>query len=231
MGELYFLLTLKYKVLLIINFMEAEKHLQNIQHVRKLLEQSSRFSYISGIAGMLAGAFSIITVFIAARLLQVSLWQPHSLQALLLQNGRVNNHLLLALVALFACLLVVALGTAIILSAKKAKKAGLVNGNTALQQLLLHAGLPLLTGGFFCLILLYQQQYWLVLPATLVFYGLALLAASKFTILSFKPLALWQITVGLLAMIWLPYSLLLWAVGFGLLHIIYGFLVFIKYEK
>ncbi|MFY8004459.1 MAG: hypothetical protein ACOVNR_06425 [Chitinophagaceae bacterium] len=211
--------------------MEAEKHLQNIQQVRKLLEQSSRFSYISGIAGMLAGIFSLITVLIAAWLLGVSLWQPHSIQELLLKNGQVDTGLLLKLIALFATLLVLALGTAIILSAKKAKKAGLLNGYAALQQLLLHAGLPLLTGGIFCLILLYQQQYWLVLPATLIFYGLALLAASKFTILSFKPLGLWQITVGLLAMIWQPYSLQLWAVGFGLLHIIYGFLVFIKYEK
>ena len=68
-------------------------------------------------------------------------------------------------------------------------------------------------------------------PATLIFYGLALVNASKFTFEEIRSLGIVQIILGLLASYFIEYGLLFWALGFGIMHIVYGIVMHLKYEK
>jgi hypothetical protein len=91
--------------------------------------------------------------------------------------------------------------------------------------------IPLGTGGIFCFILWYHGLVLLIAPVTLIFYGLALLNSSKFTVPDIRYLALAEIVLGLLATLLLDDWLFIWAIGFGVLHIVYGIFLYVKYEK
>ena len=71
----------------------------------------------------------------------------------------------------------------------------------------------------------------LVAPATLIFYGLALVNCSKYTIGEIKYLGLLEIALGLISAIFVGKGLFFWAIGFGVLHIIYGTVMHFKYNK
>jgi hypothetical protein len=91
--------------------------------------------------------------------------------------------------------------------------------------------IPLVGGGIFCLLLVYHGHVSLVAPATLLFYGLALINASKYTFNDIRYLGLTEMGVGLAATFWIGYGLLFWAFGFGVMHIIYGIIMYYKYER
>jgi hypothetical protein len=95
----------------------------------------------------------------------------------------------------------------------------------------LNLAIPLATGGAFCAILIYHNLLYLVAPAMLVFYGLALLNGSKYTLSDIRYLGIFEIILGLFASVFVGYGLTLWTVGFGMLHIVYGALVYFKYER
>ena len=77
-----------------------------------------------------------------------------------------------------------------------------------------------------------QHNDWrFVAPACLVFYGLALVNASKYTLTDIRYLGYCEIIVGLLNMQWIGQGLYFWAFGFGVLHIVYGILMWWKYER
>ena len=69
-----------------------------------------------------------------------------------------------------------------------------------------------------------------VAPLTLLFYGLSCVHASKYTIGGVRYLGITIILIGLIATYFTGYGLLFWAIGFGLCHIIYGALMYFKYE-
>jgi hypothetical protein len=90
---------------------------------------------------------------------------------------------------------------------------------------------PLVTGGLLILILISRSYYGIITPATLIFYGLALVSASNFTFADVKYLGLLEIALGLIAACFPGYGLLFWAIGFGVLHIIYGSMMYLKYDR
>ena len=53
--------------------------------------------------------------------------------------------------------------------------------------------------------------------------------ASKFTLHDIRSLGILEITLGLMATHFIGFGLLFWAIGFGLLHIIYGIIMHVKY--
>ena len=71
----------------------------------------------------------------------------------------------------------------------------------------------------------------LVAPTTLLFYGLALYNAGKYTLDEIRYLGVSEIILGLLGCIFIGYGLMFWALGFGVLHIVYGFMMWWKYER
>ncbi|RYY33240.1 MAG: hypothetical protein EOP46_16985, partial [Sphingobacteriaceae bacterium] len=89
---------------------------------------------------------------------------------------------------------------------------------------------PLITGGLLIAIFITRGYLGIVAPASLIFYGLALVAASNYTFGVVKYLGILQIALGLIAALLPGYGLLFWALGFGVLHIIYGSIMYYKYD-
>ena len=73
--------------------------------------------------------------------------------------------------------------------------------------------------------LLFKGYIGFVAPFTLIFYGLALVNASKYTLSQVRSLGILEIILGLVATHFIGYGLIFWAIGFGVLHIVYGLLI------
>ena len=91
--------------------------------------------------------------------------------------------------------------------------------------------IPFLTGGFFILFLIEKEILGLVAPLTLIFYGLACVNASKYTLRDVRYLGITIIIIGLLATEFSGYALEFWALGFGICHIVYGSMMYFKYDR
>ena len=124
-----------------------------------------------------------------------------------------------------------ALGGALYFSIRKAKKNNQKIWNKTSKQLILQLFIPLLTGGIFSLILIWHHNIQLVASTTLIFYGLALVNAGKYTLNEIHYLGICEIILGLLSGVFLNYGILFWSLGFGVLHIVYGYVMYMKYER
>jgi hypothetical protein len=127
--------------------------------------------------------------------------------------------------------LALALFFGIYFTTRKARKNGLKVWDHTAQRMVINLFIPLIAGGIFCLTLLYHHLIFLLAPATLIFYGLALINASKYTFNEIRVLGISEIILGLMAAFFIGYGLLFWAVGFGVLHIFYGLMMYYRYES
>jgi hypothetical protein len=138
---------------------------------------------------------------------------------------------MLQLVTIAVAVLIFSIITGIWLTIKQADKKGEKIWNPISRRLLVNMAIPLVTGGLFILILLYKGQFGILASASLLFYGLALISASHFTFTDIRWLGFCEIILGLLALAFQGYGILFWALGFGVLHIIYGSMMHFKYKQ
>ena len=127
--------------------------------------------------------------------------------------------------------LITALLLATFFSLRKARQKDLPIWNKTAQYVMISMAIPLIAGGLFCLIQASQGIYRWISATTLLFYGMALLNASKYTLKEVQLLGLSQMLVGLVCAMLPGYGLYFWALGFGLLHIIYGIVMYLKYDR
>ncbi|MDP2112770.1 MAG: hypothetical protein Q8K69_01790, partial [Bacteroidota bacterium] len=120
---------------------------------------------------------------------------------------------------------------AVYFSFRKAKKAGQPFWTNSTKRLVGHLLIPLVSGGIFAIILIFRNNIELLASVTLIFYGLSLVNAGKFTFGEIHYLGLTEIVLGILAGIFINYGLLFWVVGFGVVHIVYGTVMYYKYER
>ncbi|RYD82941.1 MAG: hypothetical protein EOP53_02275 [Sphingobacteriales bacterium] len=210
---------------------QKEKHLQDITEIRQLMERSSRFLSLSGFSGILVGIFALIGAAAAYWYLDMDFNLARYYDYTRDANGQVNRDFYTFFFTDALLVLAASLGVAYYYSSKNARRRGTTIWDGPAKRLIINLMLPLIAGGFFCLILLYHGLVGLVAPVTLLFYGLALLNASKYTYDDIRALGLCEMALGLLAAFYLGYGLLFWAIGFGVLHIIYGVLLYRKYER
>ena len=210
---------------------EQSKHLETLTEIRSLMERSSRFISLSGLSGVFAGVFALIGAAAAYKYLDLSLTSQEYYKYATNENGEVNMHFYTFIFTDAIGVLVASLAVGIILTTRKAKKKDQPIWDATAKRLLVNILIPLVAGGLFCLVLLYHGLVAFMAPATLLFYGLSLLNASKYTLNDIRYLGICEIILGLIASVYLGYGLLFWAVGFGLLHIIYGTVMYYKYEK
>lgn len=210
---------------------EKELH-DELSSIRSLMERSSKFISLSGLSGVMAGVYALIGAALAyyyiAYANQVNYYQSDSPVAGYFADeaGSVIKPLfIIAMLVLGASLL-----TGAYLTKRKAKRKGQKAWGKTSRNLLIHLAIPLVAGGLFCLILLSRGFIGFIAPATLIFYGLALVSASNYTFGDVKYLGLLEITLGLIAALMPGYGLLFWAIGFGVLHIIYGSIMYFKYD-
>lgn len=203
--------------------MKHEEHLHQLAEIKTLMEQSTRFMSLSGLSGVSAG----VSALLGALLIWAQGSGPWYNPAFPEEVWGLDFRMFEFLVALVV--LVVALSSAMFFTAQKARKRNEKLFTKPALRMLWNLVVPLLIGGIFCLLLI-KHHYWsLVAPATLVFYGLALINGAKYTFDDIRNLGLAEAILGLLSTYFLTYTLLFWAVGFGVLHIVYGLLVYRKY--
>ena len=135
------------------------------------------------------------------------------------------------IILLGSAILILAIGTALTFSTKRASKTGENIWNASTRRLLGHISVPLLAGGALVLIFFSQTLYGLMAPFTLIFYGMALFIAGKFSFDELKVMGIIQIILGLISLLMIQYSMIIWGIGFGVMHIIYGIYVYQKYER
>jgi hypothetical protein len=196
-----------------------------LSSIRNLMERSAKFISLSGLSGVMAGIYAIIGAFLGWEMLKQESIGPG-------RYNIYNEELLITKLFLVAfAVLVLSIGTGVWLSIRKAKKHGQPFWNTGSKRLLINMAIPLISGGLFTFILIYRGYYGIVAPATLIFYGMALVAGSHYTYSGVKGLGILEILLGLLCALMPGYGLIFWTVGFGLLHIIYGTAMHFKYDK
>ncbi|MES2809345.1 MAG: hypothetical protein V4619_12000 [Bacteroidota bacterium] len=203
----------------------------DLASIRNLMERSSKFISLSGLSGVLAGVYALIGAGYAYKLLFTgpSRTTYYFAEAVSIQEIMATNIGTLVYVAL--AVLVASITTGIVLSYKKAQRKGQSILNPTSKQLLFHMLTPLLAGGILMLILLTRGYFGVIAPASLIFYGLALVGASNFTFTDVKYLGLLEIALGLISALYPGYGLYFWAIGFGVLHIIYGSVMYFKYDR
>lgn len=206
--------------------MNQETHLRDLSEIRSLMERSSRFLSLSGLSGIFAGIFALIGAFLAYRFLEGQadwLGTPY---------GERGTSFYTFFAIDFAAVLLASLTVAVVMSVRRAHKKGLRAWDGTSRRMLVNLFIPLGAGGLFCGILLLHAPQ-LIASATLVFYGLALLNASKYTLPDVRNLALCEIALGIVCGFFAGTgtSLFFWAFGFGILHIVYGAVLYNKYER
>jgi hypothetical protein len=196
--------------------------------IRKLMERSSKFISLSGLSGILAGIYALVGAGFAYYIIKDN---PITSRISLIESLSNAINIVIDLIIIAVLVLVASILTGFILSKRKAKKNNQSIWSKTSKMLLFNLAVPLGTGGIFIIILLYQGYDSIIIPVMLLFYGLALLSASNFTFSEIKYLGIVEIVLGLIAACLPGYGLLFWAIGFGLLHIIYGSMVYFKYDR
>ncbi|WP_026710477.1 hypothetical protein [Flavobacterium filum] len=206
--------------------MENEKYLNDLSEIKNLMNRSSRFLSLSGLSGILAGTYALIGAYLAYKTIYFDTSTMGGYKNLVISEEAVIRLLIIAATVAFLSLL-----TGILLSIQKAKKNNETIWNNIAKRLVINFLIPLATGGFFILFLIEKEMLGLIAPLTLIFYGLACVNASKYTIGGVRYLGLTFIVLGLLSTWFLGYGLLFWALGFGVCHILYGSIMYFKYER
>jgi hypothetical protein len=210
---------------------ESREHLQTLTEIRSLMERSSKFLSLSGLSGVSAGIVALAGA--AAVYMRLRTGWFTAISDYRMGPVTDNGHLAIRefLVTVAIAVLVLALLSGTYFTVRKARRQGQTVWNASSKRLFWAIAVPLSAGGVFCLALLYYNMIWLAFPSTLIFYGLALLNGSKYTLRDVESLAYCEIALGLLSLFWPGYNLLTWAIGFGVLHIVYGLAMYFKYER
>lgn len=205
---------------------------ETLKDIRNLMERSSRFISLSGLSGVAAGCFALLCSITVYWYLDLRPFQHQMIyyqEALTTEKWGLGFTSFVLLVG--GITLILALLSAWIFTRRKAKRDGVAVWDKTTKKLLQELLIPLVAGGIFCLALIMHEHFGMIAPATLVFYGLALLGASKYTFQDVQYLGMTEIGLGLIAAFLPGFGLEFWTLGFGLAHIIYGLAMYNKYER
>lgn len=208
---------------------QQQEQLEALKDIKDMMERSSKFLSLSGLAGVVVGIFAITGIW--AIYCHFNLSFSQDVFAIINKDAEQVGLFIRFLLIDAGIVLFISLATGIIMAKRRAEINGAKLWDASAKRMFTHLMIPLITGGLLSLILLSQHQFQLLAPVTLIFYGLALVNASKFTIDHIQFLGFGEIVTGLLAVAFPTYGLLLWAFGFGVLHILYGIVFYIKFEK
>jgi hypothetical protein len=198
-------------------------YLEDLRLIKKVMEESSRFISLSGISGIFAGLIALAGAAAAFAILNGNFQLTGPL------NELSANHASM-LLADAAIVLLLALGASVLFSWRKSVRHQLRIWTPVSRKFLINLAVPLITGGLFIIILIQRGNAEYVVPSMLLFYGLALVNSGKFTFSEVFYLGLIEIVAGLLASVFTDLWIWFWCFGFGLMHIVYGLLVFRKYK-
>jgi len=201
---------------------KKQDHIQDIAEIRSMMERSSKFLSLSGLSGVLAGFYALTGVYLAYSLYG---FRPTEI----ITNKQASDFSEVVVIALLV--LILAIGTAVTFSYRRATSKGEKIWNSTSRRLLVNVSVPLVAGAGLALVLFSKGFVGLIPSITLLFYGLALFTGGSFTFNEIKFLGVIQILLGLIAAYFVEYALIFWAVGFGFTHIIYGIYIHIRHKQ
>ncbi len=209
------------------------KQQEELHQIKQMMERSSRFISLSGLSGIAAGTCALVGAYFASNVINnsysgfissidINLYN----QSLSITNLLGNNLMQIAILTFIAALI-----SSFVFTFLRSKTTNVSVWGTTSKRLFVNLSIPLLVGGVFLLKLILLGAVGLVAPACLIFYGLALVNASKFTLIEIKYLGYSQLIIGIINLFFIDKGIWLWAAGFGGLHIIYGLIMWLKYER
>jgi hypothetical protein len=206
--------------------MQSNQQLDTLQDIKRMMERSSKFISLSGLSGIAAGVCALVGAWLGR----------NEIRAFVAKEGKYAEggavlSLEKSLMLIAAGVFVGALLLAFLFTYRRARKNGYSVWDRTARRLMINTMIPLVSGGLFIMGLMYHGATIFVGPACLVFYGLALVNGSKYTLGEIRYIGYGDVILGLIAL-WFPgYSLLLWTIGFGFLHIFYGVVMWWKYDR
>jgi hypothetical protein len=202
--------------------------LQELKDIKQMMERSTRFISLSGLSGIAAGVCALGGAVLANNILAEYYGTYNSVGYF---SGDDFSKLKIKLISLGFATFAAAFISSFLFTWQKAKKQNMPLWNMTSRRLFWNMIIPLAAGALFIIGMLRYDQWAFVAPASLLFYGLALVNASKYTFTDVRYLGYGQLLMGIVNMFYIGYGLYFWALGFGVLHIIYGAIMWWKYEK
>lgn len=196
---------------------QTEQPIEVLQDIRQMMQQSSRFLSLSGLSGVFAGIYALAGAWLGNKVIFEG------------NYGYEETKLLSVAICLMVLFLSVA--TAYVFSARKARRTGSRLFDHSARRLMWQMMVPLVTGGILCVALINDNGILLVAPVMLIFYGIALINGSRYTLRDIGNLGFIEVALGLFAAFYRGHGLLFWTIGFGLMHILYGAIMWYKYDR
>lgn len=209
---------------------EKEATIEDIKVIRRMMEDSSKFLSLSGLSGVAAGFVAVIGAVIAYWFVLDGGGNTYDEYMKGLKHTN-TNQVRLGLIVVAAVVFIVAVSLAYFFSWRKSRKSELPFWTASTRKVAWNLCFVLFIGGVFSLILMYHENIRLVASVMLIFYGMALLMAAKYTLRDIQYLGYTEIGLGLLAGVFLNYGLVFWTLGFGVFHIVYGVSMYLKYDR
>jgi hypothetical protein len=208
---------------------QSEQPLEDIRVIRKLMEESSRFLSLSGLTGIIAGGVGLAGAWIAHLVIKAN--NPYTDWYLRpLAGGEAGNGTVLELFGAMAIVLLVAFSAAVVFSSRKAKKSGVNAWTPVTRRMLVSLLVPLAAGGLFVLFTVKTVPANVTAASTLIFYGVAMMSAGKFTFGEIHWLGALEVVTGLVCILLPQWTIIIWAAGFGVIHICYGLFMHLRYK-
>ncbi len=203
-----------------------ENYLDQLSQIKHIIEERTRFSFLSGLSGILAGIYALIGAYLAYRIIYTS--------ERIIYYDLADFNLgfdALKLLFIFCVVLIASIITGLIFSFNKARRKEAKLWNAAAIKVLINFSIPMIIGAVFILFLFHYKYITLISSSSLIFYGLALINAANYTFSDIRKLGITICIIGLVSLGFPGHGLLFWALGFGVAHIIYGALMHFKYER
>jgi hypothetical protein len=208
---------------------EQNQPFETLQDIKQMMEKSSKFISLSGWSGVAAGTCALIGAFVIKGITN----NFEGMADLTADDPRagesVMNIMMITMIGL--AVFVGALALSIFFTYKRSKKTGVPMWGKVARRLMWNTAIPIIVGGIFIIRLLELKLLGLVAPACLLFYGLGLINGSKYTLGEVRYLGYGQILLGFINLWMIGYGLYFWMAGFGVLHIVYGIIMWWKYER
>jgi len=184
-----------------------ERAIQNLQYIRETMERAGAFTAVPGWGGILMGVSALMTALLSGRLPSRDLWFASWI-------GEAG--------------LALAIGGWAMVQKAKAAKSTLFNG--AGRKFALNLFPAMIAGGVLTIVL-YRQQLFGIMPGVwLLLYGVSVVTGGAFSVKIVPLMGISFMVLGTVALL-SPFELANWfmAVGFGLLHIVFGIVIARRY--
>ena len=207
---------------------DQQQSLDELQHIKRMMERSSRFISLSGFSGIAAGFCALVGAWFAHKKLICWANGDCTIDGLIDRGGinLLNDLLWIATLTFLSAFIL-----AFFFTWLRSKKNNIPMWGFATIRLFWNTAIPFTVGAIFIIRLMQLGEFQLVAPGCLIFYGLSLVNASKYTLGEIRYLGFGQLALGIMNLWYIGYGLYFWTMGFGILHIIYGTWMWYKYER